>query len=375
MKVIHTLRMDLARCGGRPTVAAVQGEANTRVLEVSLYDNSIGWEIPAAAVVDIAYQKPDGTKGIYSKLPDGTPATTFSGNVLTAILAPQVLTCAGTIRAAFVFSKEGTETLATFPFTITVEANPAAGAERSEDYFNPKDISDLRAEMAAQATDLRAEMAAQATDLRAEMEAHATDTNNPHQVTAEQVGAAPTGFGLGVNKCNTSTWNDASANGFYSSANKSPNDSRWTGINISPFAGVCYQLAFSNMNGRMLEATRKKNANVWDEWEYVNPPMELDVVYRTTERFNGKPVYVKFFNCGALPNASYKEFNVAENICDIVKVDGYLENNSGYSDKIPLNMSKATDLRFYGDNRFRLTTTTDESSMDAYVAVYYTLSE
>lgn len=368
MKVIHTLRMDLARCGGRPTVAAVQGEANTRVLEVSLYDNSIGWEIPAAAVVDIAYQKPDGTKGIYSKLPDGTPATTFSGNVLTAILAPQVLTCAGTIRAAFVFSKEGTETLATFPFTITVEANPAAGAERSEDYFNPEDISDLRAEMAAQAT-----------DLRAEMEAHATDTNNPHQVTAEQVGAAPTGFGLGVNKCNTSTWNDASANGFYSSANKSPNDSRWTGINISPFAGVCYQLAFSNMNGRMLEATRKKNSNVWDEWEYVNPPMVEGEAYRTTERFNGKPVYAQLFNCGALPNTSYKEYTVTDltksNILDIVRVDGYMEHNGDYSDKIPLTTCKSLSIVFYGDNRFRITTTDDESSYNAYIAVYYTLSE
>jgi hypothetical protein len=140
--------MDLARCGCRPILGAVQGEANTRVLEVDLYNNGIAWTIPSTAVVDVAYQKPDGTKGIYNKLPDGTKATTFSGNVLSATIAPQMVTCAGTIRAAFVFSNGGDETLATFPFTITVEANPAAGAEISEDYFNPKDLSDIQAAVA-----------------------------------------------------------------------------------------------------------------------------------------------------------------------------------------------------------------------------------
>lgn len=169
MKVLHSLRMDLARCGCRPIVGAVQGEANTRVLEVSLYDNGVAWNIPGGAVVDLAYQKPDGTKGIYGHLPDGSPAITFSGNVLTAILAPQVLTCPGSIRAAFVFTKEGAEVLATFPFTITVEANPAADAVRSEDYYDPIDLRDLQAAVAA----------------------HAGLKDNPHETTAEQVGALP----------------------------------------------------------------------------------------------------------------------------------------------------------------------------------------
>ena len=31
----------------------------------------------------------------------------------------------------------------------------------------------------------------------------------------------------------------------------------------------------------------------WGEWEWFNPPMELGVEYRTTERYLGKPVYVK----------------------------------------------------------------------------------
>lgn len=40
--------------------------------------------------------------------------------------------------------------------------------------------------------------------------------------------------------------------------------------------------------------------------EYLNPPMELGIEYRITERYKGKPVYVKAVNFGALPNAATK---------------------------------------------------------------------
>ena len=40
--------------------------------------------------------------------------------------------------------------------------------------------------------------------------------------------------------------------------------------------------------------------------EWVNPPMELGVEYRTTERYQGQPVYVKAVNFGALPNGELK---------------------------------------------------------------------
>ena len=38
---------------------------------------------------------------------------------------------------------------------------------------------------------------------------------------------------------------------------------------------------------------RAKYNGVWQPWEWINPPMKPDVEYRTTERFNGKPVYTK----------------------------------------------------------------------------------
>lgn len=41
---------------------------------------------------------------------------------------------------------------------------------------------------------------------------------------------------------------------------------------------------------------------VEDGWEWVNPPMELGVEYRTKERYNGLPVYTKLLYMGAITN-------------------------------------------------------------------------
>lgn len=38
--------------------------------------------------------------------------------------------------------------------------------------------------------------------------------------------------------------------------------------------------------------------NVWSEWEWVNPPMEVGVEYRTTERYKGAAVYKKVNSSG-----------------------------------------------------------------------------
>jgi hypothetical protein len=42
-------------------------------------------------------------------------------------------------------------------------------------------------------------------------------------------------------------------------------------------------------------------AGTWQPWEYVNPPMQVGVEYRTTERHNGKAVYTKL--CAYAPSA------------------------------------------------------------------------
>lgn len=46
------------------------------------------------------------------------------------------------------------------------------------------------------------------------------------------------------------------------------------------------------------------NTRSWSEWEWENPPMIVGQEYRTTKRYEGKPVYAKYIDCGAMPAGS-----------------------------------------------------------------------
>lgn len=55
---------------------------------------------------------------------------------------------------------------------------------------------------------------------------------------------------------------------------------------------------------------RFKATSGWGPFEYENPPMALDVEYRTTERCKGKPVYKMLVSCGSMPNNGEKGVNI-----------------------------------------------------------------
>jgi hypothetical protein len=53
---------------------------------------------------------------------------------------------------------------------------------------------------------------------------------------------------------------------------------------------------------KMHTLRKVKRVGEWYPWEWDNPPMILGVEYRTTERYNGQPVYTMLFNTGELAN-------------------------------------------------------------------------
>ncbi len=71
------------------------------------------------------------------------------------------------------------------------------------------------------------------------------------------------------------------------------------------------------------------------ETEWVNPPMEDGVEYRTTERIDGKPVYKQYGSLGALPNATTKAFAVSVSGAKLDKakltVEAYNSSNRRYT--------------------------------------------
>lgn len=111
---------------------------------------------------------------------------------------------------------------------------------------------------------------------------------------------APAGYGLGENTPKiVSTPDEAMLSGFYSVAN---NDYVGDGTFVDWRIGYAQVLVqrrgqsvsqIANYNDVEWRRYSADNGATWRPWEWVNPPMEPGNEYRTTERWNGKPVYRK----------------------------------------------------------------------------------
>ena len=136
MLITSKITIDMYRRGAMPHVDAVQGDSNTRAVEISLKSNGVPWSVPSeVTTAAIAFSKPDGTRGLYGSLPNHTSATVISRSKVTAKLAPQVLTCPGDVNVSVIFYDAAGDTLATFPFVVSVAENPSAGETISNDFY------------------------------------------------------------------------------------------------------------------------------------------------------------------------------------------------------------------------------------------------
>lgn len=147
MTVTHDIDMDLLRPGVRPLVCAVQGERCSRVLCFHLTRGGTAWSAPEGTAAAVRFRKADGTGGIYDSLPDGTSACVLSANTVSVTLAPQVLTCAGPAAVQLELYL-GEQVLASFSVCLLVEADPSAGADPSEDYYNWQQAMDAHPKFA-----------------------------------------------------------------------------------------------------------------------------------------------------------------------------------------------------------------------------------
>lgn len=65
-----------------------------------------------------------------------------------------------------------------------------------------------------------------------------------------------------------------------------------------PFMAALYQNC--TLQRTLVDAIASNQTKEWGAWEWVNPPMILGWEYRTTERYQGKPVYVQMRESGSL---------------------------------------------------------------------------
>jgi hypothetical protein len=163
---------------------------------------------------------------------------------------------------------------------------------------------------------------------------HMNSKENPHGVTATQVGArpdtwmptasdvgaAPAGYGLGADGRIVNDCNFATANGWYiPSADAENRPGNWGGwmFVASRYGTMVVQDFYAAVTPIRHYWRYGINGN-WSEWEAQNPPMTVGVEYRTTELWNGKPVYKQTISLGKLPESTTKFENllIADEVVD-----------------------------------------------------------
>lgn len=143
------------------------------------------------------------------------------------------------------------------------------------------------------------------------------------------IDAAPGGFGLGgvlvdapENSEGFADANLITATGFYRAVRNVLYGGGHYIIHLNYDSATALQLA-AYVSGEVYGA-REKRLNVWGDWEHTNPPMKLGIEYRTTERYLGKPVYVKLLDCGTIPaQGTHKDLVVSPDVRNIISVSAY----------------------------------------------------
>ena len=141
MSINHNVDLNLSASVMPPVLNMAQYDANSRTIVATLWDGTSGFNVPSGAVVMVRFGKPDNTGGLYDKTESGE-AITYSGNVVTAPVATQMLSVAGKVQADIeIYQSGATEQaavkLATFCFTVNVEKAAYPDAEIiSSDYYN-----------------------------------------------------------------------------------------------------------------------------------------------------------------------------------------------------------------------------------------------
>lgn len=154
----------------------------------------------------------------------------------------------------------------------------------------------------------------------------------------EDIGAAPAGYGLGSNDptvLRTISEIDAFGKSGWArvalSGTEHIEGTQDATLMVSAGQRHIKQTLLSHFSlyGGYYELVRVCEENDWKPWEWVNPPMIAGVEYRTTERYNGKPVFSKTISYGSLSATPGRvEVGIGTSgVMDVVSIEGVLRAN------------------------------------------------
>lgn len=131
MEITNRINIDFGRNEITPHLSFMQGDS-ARQIEAKLYENNVPWDIPNGASVCIAFRRPDCENIKVVTLSDGSPIATYSGNVVTVSVPPEMTVATGNLPVVIVFIDGDGKQIATFPISVSVLSNPATDAEDAE---------------------------------------------------------------------------------------------------------------------------------------------------------------------------------------------------------------------------------------------------
>ena len=426
MKIVHEISLDLVDQAEVPRIRVKQGDTYTRQVALCLTADGEPWTIPDDASAVIRYRfcgtgPADTAQGIYDTLPDGTLAWEAADNTVTVTLVPQITAQYGTVQADVAFI-QGDGILATCNFEIYVNQSPATGAEtEAQSYYNVITLDQINAQFQVltercQALD-QEKLNISGGDLLGELcmtEHLITRVADPEQndhaankfyvdtcvaqvqenvdaltpdTTLRKAGVpadsatvgkalaerAMNGYGLGDPQAlGADELDEVTSTGWYTAAGVTLGAYSFDGIYMrvdSYDDQYCLQTAYP-MDGTMTSLQRFCVAGTWQDWDWVHPPMALGVEYRTAERWQGKPVYVKIVNFGVLPNSGTKTASLNLGASRIISLEGIASGSAALAVPFPVcGLDMLIHAQAWITSGGVLTVITD-TDMTGYIAVF-----
>lgn len=168
--------------------------------------------------------------------------------------------------------------------------------------------------------------------------------------TIAEIGAAPAGYGYGETLISINgTYSEVTAalDGILSTMKSGETKQLGVGISgqIYQNAAILYKYSSSHAGLTTLSEVihesplvagswrMVKNSNVWREIEWINPPMDLGVEYRTIERFSGFAVYTKLVHLGSFTGT--QTIPIGNGYKQYLRANGIVRYNEGrYLEKL-----------------------------------------
>ena len=284
---MQTIYLDISNKGVIPTIYAKQGDVGRRFLAI-LTDAGVPYSPPAGSAFSVWYDGDSGD-GNYTGV-GGESAFVVNANTVSVELITQMLEKDGNGVLCLVLSHADGKQISSWNIPYTCEFVPGFESEEAKSYYTAfsETVENLQKLVETDPT----------------VPAWAKQPQKP-AYTAVEVGAAPAGYGLGVSGAvYTSDLNTCIQNGWYYTNSATLNIPHTYFSEASVFVMgrtstyIVQKLTSIYYRSIMMRYTTDGGATWLEEW--VNPPMAVGAEYRTTERYNGKPVYTKLVNLGVV---------------------------------------------------------------------------